>query len=185
MFHCVDSFFHSNYTFDFIAVCLNHRLGQVAPDTVQLTAPTFLSLTQTSAGPGIAHPYPQWESSSLPSIPVCRTADGSLWEKRGWGQAQSCAQPRSKQQADEEGGLGQPGVGAAAGERYPQLPPALMLRSGSLHLARRMEALEKSHSAVGGEKWSTWEAGGEKLTGEKEEWSPSSPLPANWELSGL
>lgn len=45
--------------------------------------------------------------------------------------------------------MGQPGVGAAAGERYTWLPPALMLPSGSLHLACRMEALEKSHSAVG------------------------------------
>ena len=44
--------------------------------------------------------------------------------------------------------MGQLGVGAAAGERYTWLPPAVMLRSGLLHLACRMEVLEKSHSAV-------------------------------------
>lgn len=45
--------------------------------------------------------------------------------------------------------MGHPGVGAAAGERYMWLPPALMLPSGLLHLACTMEVLEKSHSAVG------------------------------------
>lgn len=43
--------------------------------------------------------------------------------------------------------MGQPGVMAATGDRC--LPPALMLHSASLHQARRMEVLEKSHSAVG------------------------------------
>jgi len=50
----------------------------------------------------------------------------------------------------EEGGMGQPAMGAAAGgDTHQRLPPALMLHSGSFHLACRMEVLEKSHSAVG------------------------------------
>ena len=161
-----------NYSFDFIAVCWNHSLHQVAPDTVQLTVPTFPSLMRSSARPGIAHPYPQRESSSLQAFLVVEQprAVHDLYPSRRWVRREVWGSLRWGLQLGEIPTSG-------SHQHWCCILARFIWHVGWRYWRKAIVLWGKNVKHMGSRR--------EELTGEKEEQSPSSPLPVNCELSGF